>query len=245
MHGHGELLRELDRARLQHLGAERRHLEHLVVGDAGELARVRHHVRVGGVDAVHVGEDLAHVGLERRGQRDAGEIGAAPAQRRDVAGLGHALKARDDDDLAGVEGGMDALGGDAADARAGVDAVGDHADLRSRERAGGLAQRLERHGEEADGDLLARGQHHVHLARIGRGRDGLRQSDEPVGGLAHGGDHHHQPVTLRGGLGDAPGDVLDLLGVGDGRAAVLLDDQLAHERAMLHDGRAECKGTAG
>ena len=48
----------------------------------------------------------------------------------------------------------------------------------------------------------------------------------------------------RGGRGHAPGDVLDLFGIGDGRAAVLLDDQLTHEKVMLHEGRADCKGTA-
>ena len=86
---HAELLGELDGAGLQHLGAEARHLEHLVVGHARELPRVRHDVGIGGVDAVDVGEDLAHVRLEGGGERDAGEVRAAAAERGDVAGLRH------------------------------------------------------------------------------------------------------------------------------------------------------------
>jgi hypothetical protein len=59
---------ELDRARLHDLRAERRQLEHLVVGDLLEFLRVLHHPRVGGVDAVDVRVDLALVGLDRRGR---------------------------------------------------------------------------------------------------------------------------------------------------------------------------------
>ena len=129
---HVVLLGELDRAGLQHLGPQRGHLEHLVVGDAGQLARVGHHVGIGGVDAVHVGEDLAHVGLERGGERDAGEVGAAAAEGRDVPALGGALEAGHHRDAARVERGVDALGADALDAGAGVRAVGDEADLRAR-----------------------------------------------------------------------------------------------------------------
>ncbi|MBF8288736.1 MAG: hypothetical protein HW381_1844, partial [Candidatus Rokubacteria bacterium] len=140
---------------------------------------------------------------------------------------------------------MDALGRDAPDTGPRVDAVGDHADLRPSEGAGGAAHRLERHGEEADRDLLARGQDHVDLPRVGGGRDGVHQGDERVGRLAHGGDHHDHPVAFRRGFGHAAGDVLDLLGVGDGRAAVFLDDQLAHEGVMLHDPIIECKARWG
>ena len=98
--GHAVLHAELDRADLQHLGAERRQLEHLLVADAVDLARVADDVRIGGVDAVDVGVDLADVGLERGGDRDAGGVGAAAAERGDVAVLVDALEAGDDGDLA-------------------------------------------------------------------------------------------------------------------------------------------------
>ena len=74
------LARELDRADLQHLRAEARHLEHFLEGHRVEPTRFRHDARVGGVDAVDVGIDLALVGLERGGQRDA--RGVRPAATR-------------------------------------------------------------------------------------------------------------------------------------------------------------------
>ena len=56
---HAVLHPELDRADLQHLGAQRRQLQHLLVADAVDLARGADDVGVGGVDAVDVGVDLA------------------------------------------------------------------------------------------------------------------------------------------------------------------------------------------
>jgi hypothetical protein len=59
-----------------------------------------HDARVGGEDAVDVGVDLAHVGLERGGERHRGRVGAAPAQGGDLLGvLADALEAGDDDDV--------------------------------------------------------------------------------------------------------------------------------------------------
>ena len=50
-----------------------------------EAARLGHDARVGGVDAVDVGVDLALVGLQRRGERHRRGVGAAAAERGDVA----------------------------------------------------------------------------------------------------------------------------------------------------------------
>ena len=106
-----------------------------------------------------------------------------------------------------------------------------------------MAHRSERHGEESDGDLLSRGEDGVHLPRVRGGRDGVREGDERVGRFPHRGHHHDHAVALLRGLGDAAGDAFDFLGVGDGRAAVLLDDQLTHEEVIVHDRSARCKGS--
>jgi hypothetical protein len=45
-----------------------------------------------------------------------------------------------------------------------------------------------------------------------------------VGAEAHGGDHHHDVVARLLDTDDALADGADALDVGDGRAAVLLDD---------------------
>ncbi len=103
VHGHPVALGELDGADLQHLGAEARQLQHLVVGDARQLARRGHDVRVGGVDPVDVGENLAGVGLKRGGDRHRRRVGAAASQRGDVAVVVGALESRDHRDLALVE----------------------------------------------------------------------------------------------------------------------------------------------
>ena len=87
--------RKFDRARLHDLAAERGELEHLVVADFRRAScAVLHHARIGGVDAVHVGVDLALVRLDRRGERDGGEIRAAAAERGDLAVIVDALEIR-------------------------------------------------------------------------------------------------------------------------------------------------------
>jgi hypothetical protein len=81
----------------------------------------------------------------------------------------------------------------------------------------------QRHRQQADRHLLAGRGNDIQFAGIGVSLNFLRQRDQPVGLAAHGGDHHHDPVSLRLPAGDAPGDVLDPLGRADRGAAVLLN----------------------
>ena len=110
---------ELDRAHLQHLGAERGELQHFLERDLVEPLRLRHHARVGGVDAVDVGVDVAAVGLDRGGDRHRRGVGAAAAERGDAAGLlVDALEAGDHRDLLALLEALDQLGAvDVEDAR--------------------------------------------------------------------------------------------------------------------------------
>ena len=71
--------------------------------------RLRDHARIGGVDAVDVGEDLALVGLERNRQRHGAGVRAAAADGGDVAVVIDALETGDDRHIAGVEGLAQAL----------------------------------------------------------------------------------------------------------------------------------------
>ena len=78
--GHAVAAAVLDAAQVQDLRPARGQFEHLLVGDGVEPAGVGDDARVGGVDAVDVGVDLAHVGVQRGGQRDRGRVGAAAAR---------------------------------------------------------------------------------------------------------------------------------------------------------------------
>jgi hypothetical protein len=55
---------QFDRAHLQHLGAERGHFQHFLEGDLRQALRLRHDARIGRVDAVDIGVDIAAVGLD-------------------------------------------------------------------------------------------------------------------------------------------------------------------------------------
>jgi hypothetical protein len=74
-------------------------------------------------------------------------------------------------------------------------------------------------------DALARAQQDVELAGRGDRGDLRGEVDQLVGRVAHRAHRHDDVVPGAARLDDALGDPLDALGVGDGRAAVLLDDQ--------------------
>src|SRR5690606_4777757 len=80
MHGDTVFHRYLYAAYLEDLGAERRQLEHLFVADAADLSGRFADRRVGRVDPVHVGVDLAHIGADRRRDGDGAGVAAASAE---------------------------------------------------------------------------------------------------------------------------------------------------------------------
>ena len=186
MDRHVVAARVLDAPQVQDLGARRRHLEHLLGGDAVELAGGRDDARVGGEDTVDVGVDLADVGAERGGQRDRGGVGGAAAQRGDVLGvLGDALEAGDDRDRAVVDRLLDPARRDVDDLGLAVRRVGDHAGLGAGERLRGVAERGDRHRHQRHRDPLAGGEQHVELARRRQRRHLLGEVAQLVGGVAH------------------------------------------------------------
>ena len=105
------------------------------------------------------------------------------------------------------------------------DGVGDDPDLAAGEAHGVDAEVGERHAQQRHRHPLAGGQQHVHLAARQGLRDVVGELDQVVGRLAHRrhGDHDVVAVPLRERdvLGDGPHPV----GVGDRRAAELLDDE--------------------
>jgi hypothetical protein len=72
---------------VEDLGAAGGQLEHLLVGDAVELAGAGDDARVGGEDAVDVGVDLADLGVERGREGDRRGVRAAAAEGGDLLGV--------------------------------------------------------------------------------------------------------------------------------------------------------------
>ena len=122
----------------------------------------------------------------------------------------------------------------------------------------GTPRSVEGHRQQRGRHPLAGGQQHVHLPARAGGRHLGGEGDQVVGGLAHRRHDDHDVVAVALGdlhvLGDGPHAVR----VGDGRAAVLLDDEGHGARAyrwvdpgrllttlgdVLHDLEAEQVGT--
>jgi len=94
--------------------------------------------------------------LHGRRESDGGRIGAAAAEGGDVGVFVNALKSGHDDDLTVGQRLAHPGGGNAFDAGLGVRTVGDDADLGASETDGALAERLDGHRHEGDGNLFAR-----------------------------------------------------------------------------------------
>jgi hypothetical protein len=219
--GHGHL----DRAGLQHLGPQRGHFKHLFVADLGQAPRLALDPRIGRVDAVHVGIDVARA-LHRRGDGHGAGVRAAPAQGGDAlvgvtpwkpAMTAISPAAKQASRLAGGMSSMRALP---------WASVGDDRHLPAQERAGLVAHVAQGHGQQTGRHLLARGDDGVVL--VVRFRETLRGAARTVGpgdqlvGLArHRRDDHRHLLARRDLGGDQARHPTDALQVGHRRAAEL------------------------
>ena len=204
-----------------------RHLEHLLEGDPRQLAGLGDDPRVGAVDAGDVGVDLADAGAKRRGEGDGGGVGAAAAERGDVAAVGgDALEAGDEDDPVLLQRLGDAVGADVDDPRLGVGGVGDDPRLRAGQRDRLVAHVVDRHRGQRAGDPLPGREQHVHLPRDRALGDLVRLLDQFVGRLAAGREHGDDAVAGLAGGDDPPRGALDLLGAGDRGATELHHDDV-------------------
>ena len=188
---HAVQLSDLDRARMHDLGAHRRQLQDLLVGDESEQARLGDHPRVGRQDAVDVGVDLALRGIERGRQGHRRGVGATAAEGGDLKLLGHALEPGHHRHLAAVERLPDPHRVDLADARLAVLGPGPDAGLLPGQRDGGHAHALQAHRHQGSRDGLAVGDQHVQLAAGRLIADAVRELDQAIGRVAHGRNHRH------------------------------------------------------
>ncbi len=230
--------RPLDGLRADDLGAALGHLLEHLVGELGQVHGVGHRARVGRVHAVDVAVDLAALGAERGGEGDRGRVGAAAAERRDLAPVAHPLVAGDDDHFAARKLVLDAMRPHLDDPRVEMAVVGEDPRLRSGERDRLVPAGVHRDREQRHRDPLAGREQHVELParRLGalseRRRGLTRQGEERVGRLAHRADDDDDVVPGFASGGDAGRDLADLLDVGDARTAVLLNEH-AHRAVPL------------
>jgi len=210
---------------VQHLRPEARQLEHLVVCDAGELARPGNDAWIARIDSVDVGVDLADVRLERRCDRHGRRVRAAAPERRDAAVLRDPLKARHDRHFAGAERGPKRRGADRADTSSSEGVVRHDRYLKAEKRPGRNPAILQHECEQAGGHLLARGGQHVALG-VARCLCSLAREREEAAGLAGHGAHDHDQIVPAAALaGDTVGHVPDAIDVAHRRAAILLNDE--------------------
>ncbi len=224
LHAHPFLHRQLNGPGLQHLRAQGRRFQHLLIGDLRELARLRHDTRVGGVDAVHVGVNVALVGPEGRRQGDRAGVRPAAAEGRDPPVGAETLEPRDHRDPAFAQRRLDPVGVDPEDACLGMGIVGAHRQLPAEPGARRHADPLQHQGQETAGHLLAGRNHHVVLAAVLPAAGIRHQSDQVVGDAGHRRDDDGDLVA--GGVLalDPRGHRLDAFDVGDGCAAEFHDD---------------------
>ena len=123
-------------------------------------------------------------------------------------------------------------GRSSSDLGVGVVGVGDEPGLRPGERLGDLAEIGDGHGDQRHRLALAGGDEHVHLAAWLGGGDVVGEAQELVGLLAHGRHDEHDVGATTLGADGVLGDLADPVGVGDGRAAELLDGDHARRRDL-------------
>ena len=193
--------------------------------------------------------DLALRRSERSGERDRRGIGAAATEGGDVAVAVLSLESGDDHHRARIEVPAHPPFVYPDDARLVVGAVGKNANLRPGVRAGGAAARLQRHGEQRNGHLLAGRKQNVELPRVGTLLNAAGQIEEAVRLATHRGYDHDDIVAPGAGVPDSRGNTRDPLRARDRSASELLNDQrhgpACFMQRTLRAGNRARRGAAG
>ena len=222
MNRHVVLHADLRRARMQHRGPARGHLDRFLVADLRPQPRPRHPCRVGREHTVDIGADLARLRAKRRRQRRAGDIAAPTSQCRHVVAVVDALKPGHDDHATGSQLRADPGGVDAANSGEAEHPVSANAALQRREGDRRDIAVLQRQTQQRHRNLFAGRQQQIHLSPDRTSRHLVRQAHQVIRRAPHRRQHHHQPGLLRQVELDAVRDRENSLGRRDRRAAVLL-----------------------
>ena len=210
---------------MQHLCTQRCQLQHLIIGDGVQLLGILYDTRIGSVNAVYVGVNLAEIRAERCCNGNCGGVRAAAAERSHVAHLVNALETCNNNDAAVIQLCLEALACDTLDAGIRVVAVGLQTDLPAGQGYDRKAQLLDGHRQQRHGDHLAGVEQNVHLT--------LRRTvvqlgslyDQIIRGIALRGYNYNNLIACLCGLGNNVRNILQSLGVGNRSAAELLHNK--------------------
>ncbi len=128
-------------------------------------------------------------GIQCRGQRNGGGIGAAATERGDFIFRIHALVAGDHDHVAGIQFFLHAFRRHGGDACIEMRVGGVDAALRAGQRNRLDAHFLDRHRQQRHRDAFAGRQQHVEFAAFGLRCQVGSEVEQFAGGIAHRGDH--------------------------------------------------------
>ncbi len=92
-------LREADRLLFEYPCAQAGELGHVTVAYLVDRARVGHDTGIRSVDSIHVGQNLAEVGLESGRQRDGRRVRSSAAECCDIFRRAYTLESADNDDV--------------------------------------------------------------------------------------------------------------------------------------------------
>ena len=225
MNEDAEFLGEFDRTAVHNARAHAGEFKHFVVTNAFDATRFGNDARVGGIDAVDVGVNVAAIGLKRGGKRDGGRIASAAAERRDVEVVVDSLEPGGNDDFPFVERAFHAVGGDRADSRSAIGRVGADPDLGAGETDGFISERFKRDRHKRNRNLLARREEHVHLTGVRVFAKFMGKLDEVISLFPHRAHDHNDLIACAAFANRFPRRRQNLLSIRYARSAKFLYDQ--------------------
>ena len=214
---------------MQHGGPKAGEFQHFVAADRPHQLGIGHLARIGAEHTRNVGVDLTGIGTQGRRQGDSGCVGAPTPEGGDfveaIAAGACALETGNHHHLASRETVADSVGANPEDPGPAMGGFRGDAHLWTGHRRRTDPLGVQGHRQQGDRHLFATGQQHVHLPLGGGGGDGVGQTRQFIGGVAHGGDHHNHVVPLLPATSDPISHRLDAFHAADGGAPEFLHQE--------------------